>query len=140
MQEHVWQAGVMPGPNPGNETFAHTFLAGTLAHLGDGHRAEQHARVGLDAANPGHFVQLSGAYTTLCRAFLRRPDPDPEAAADAATRALIVLDGRPTRGAIQQTGQMWAEMRRRWPDLPAVRDLGDVVAASRRALPAATSG
>ncbi|MBX6390942.1 MAG: helix-turn-helix domain-containing protein, partial [Frankia sp.] len=123
MQEHVWQAGILPGPNPGNEAFVSTFLAVTLAHLGDGHQAEQYARMGLDTVHPGHFVQLSGAYTSLCRAYLRRPDPEPEQAADAATRALTILDGRPTRGTIQQTWQMWQEMYAKWPSLPSVRDL-----------------
>ncbi|MBL7494868.1 XRE family transcriptional regulator [Frankia sp. CNm7] len=140
LQEHVWQGGILPGPNPGDAGFANGFLAVTLAHLGDGHRAEQHARIGLDAeiaAGPGHYVQIGGTYNSLCRAYLRRTDPDPEQAADAATRALTILDGRPTRSVIQQAAQMWQEMDARWPELPAVRELGEIVTASRRALPAA---
>ncbi|OHV73442.1 hypothetical protein BCD48_33695 [Pseudofrankia sp. BMG5.36] len=138
MQEHVWHGGIMPGPNPGGPAFVQGFLAGTLGHLGDGHTAEQHARTGLDAeiaAGPGHYVQIGGSYNTLCRAYLRRTNPEPEQAADAATRALTVLDGRPSRTVIQNAGQMWREMHARWPDLPAIRDLGEIVTVSRNALP-----
>ena len=140
LENHIWHGGIMPGPNPGNEAFAHTFHAVTLAHLGEGHRAERHAQIGLDAqiaAGVDHYVQIGGSYTTLCLAYLRRPDPDPEQAARLASRALTVVDGTPTRGVIQRAGEYWQEMSDRWPDLPAVRDLGEIVTTSRRALPPA---
>ncbi|MBL7488197.1 hypothetical protein [Frankia sp. AgW1.1] len=54
-----------------------------------------------------------------------------------ATNALTVVDGTPTRGVIQRAGQYWQEMNVRWPDLPAVRDLGEIVVSARKALPAA---
>ncbi|ABD12665.1 hypothetical protein ThrDRAFT_02827 [Frankia casuarinae] len=137
MQEHLWDGAVMPGPNPGDAAFIHGFLAVALAHVGDGVQAEQHARVGLDleiAANPDHYVQIGGKHNALCRAYLRRPEPDPEAAADAARHALLTVDGRPNRTVIQQAGQMWRQMDGKWPELPTVRDLGEIVQTSRRAL------
>jgi hypothetical protein len=130
----------MPGPNPGNEAFAHRFTAGTLAYLGDGQSAERHARAALSAetaTGPGHYLQISGNYIWLCHAYLRRREPEPEQAADAAGRALGILDGSPTRTVIQQAGQVWQDLDARWPGLPAVRDLGELVSTSRQALPAA---
>ncbi len=138
MQDHVWDSGVLPGPNPGDEAFAHAFLAVTLSHLGHGQTAESHVRTGLDlelANGPDNYVQISGNWTVLGMTFLHRAHPDPEQAAAAAREALLVLDTTPTRGAIQRAGDMLRQMTSRWPELPAVRDLGDVVAQSRLALP-----
>ncbi len=142
MEATVWEGEVMPGPNPGGPSFVQGFLGGTLAHLGDGVAAEPFARTSLDlriAENPDHFVQIGGAYTTLCRTYLRRPEPDPDRAADAATKALLVLDGRPTRGVVQNADQMWHQMHTRWPEHRAVQELGEIIVASRRALPALSS-
>ncbi|WP_163549333.1 hypothetical protein [Candidatus Frankia nodulisporulans] len=79
MQDHVWDGPLLPGPNPGNAAFAHTFLAISLAHTGRGDQAEGHARTGLaleQASGPDHFVQIAGKYNAL--AHLRRPHPEPE--------------------------------------------------------------
>lgn len=135
MQDHVWHGPVMPGPNPGNDEFAHGFLAVALAHLGSGEQAEWDARHSIELLrDSGHYVQLGGSYTALCRAFLRRAAPDPEQAADSAGRALEAMDVSPSRSVIQSTTQMWHEMAARWPDLPAVRDLGDAVVTAHTSL------
>lgn len=140
MQDHVWSGGVMPGPNPGDQAFVHAFLAVTFSHLGEGEKAESHARTGLDlelANGPRHYVQVSGNYTALALTLLNRDHPDPEQAATAAGQALAVLGNTPTRGTIQRAGEVWHQMNGRWSELPAVRDLGEVVAQQRRALPPA---
>ncbi|ABD13243.1 hypothetical protein E0F15_06185 [Frankia sp. B2] len=75
----------------------------------------------------------------MARTLLYRADPDPIAAAASARDALDVLDvldGRPTRGVIQRSGEMWREMHHRWPKIAAVQDLGEVIDHSRRALEA----
>ncbi len=148
MQDHVWTGGVMPGPNPGDEAFTHAFLAVTYSHLGKGKRAEQHAQTGLDlelahgpgpGPGPGHYVQVSGKYTALALTLLHREDPDPEQAATATRQALTVLGNTPTRSTIQRAGEVWRDMNGRWHELPAVRDLGEMITQQRRALPAATA-
>ncbi|WP_154677155.1 XRE family transcriptional regulator [Parafrankia discariae] len=141
MQDNVWSGGLMPGPNPGDEAFACGFAAVTLANLGDGEAAERHARQGLElelANGPDHVVQVSGKYNSLARAYLRRQSPDPEQAAEAVRTALLTLQGRPNRTVIQQAGTMWKEMDSRWSELSDVRDLGELVTTSRRALPQAS--
>ncbi|WP_261568790.1 tetratricopeptide repeat protein [Frankia gtarii] len=141
MQEHVWDGAIMPGPNPGDAAFVHSFLAIALAHLGNGVEAEPHARISLEleiAAGPDHYVQIGGNYTALARTYLRRPEPDPERAADATRQALLAVEGRPTRGVVQRAAEMWRQLDARWPELPAVRDLGEIVKTSGRALQAAS--
>lgn len=89
----------------------------------------------LELANgPEHYVQVSGSHTALALTFLNRQQPDPEQAAAAAQQALIVLADAPTRGSLQRTTEIWHDLHTRWPELPAVRDLGDVVDQSRRSL------
>ncbi|WP_261566940.1 tetratricopeptide repeat protein [Frankia gtarii] len=137
IQEHVWDGPVLPGPNPGNAAFAHSFLAVSLANAGQGVQAEEHARTGLvleQASGADHFVQIAGSYNALGRAYLRRPKPEPEAAVAAIQKALTIVDGRPTRGVIQRAGEMWQQMDTQWPDLSPVQDLGEQVRYSRLAL------
>ncbi len=129
MQDHVWDGGDMPGPNPGDNAFAHAFLAITLSHLGQGEKAESHARTGLDlelASGPDNYVQISGNWTAVGMTFLNRARPDPEQAAAAAREALLVLGATPTRGALQRVGDMLRHMTSRWPELPAVAELAEV--------------
>ncbi|OHV58684.1 helix-turn-helix domain-containing protein [Pseudofrankia sp. BMG5.36] len=135
LESGVWQGGVMPGPNPGNAAFLHDFHAGAFARLGDGVRAEEHARVGLAAqmdTDPSHFVQVAGKWSTLARTYIRRPQPEPEQAASAALNAIATLGGRPHRPGARNARQMYRELNGRWPDLPAVKDLGDAIAALPR--------
>jgi transcriptional regulator with XRE-family HTH domain len=141
MQDTVWRGTVMPGPVMLDEETAQAFLAVVNALLGAGEIAEPHARRSLELldSDPDHYVQIGGTYNALCRAYLRRRDPDPEQAADAAGKALAIVKGRPNRSVVQQAGQMYRQMQVRWPELPAVRDLGELVASSRKALPAARS-
>jgi transcriptional regulator with XRE-family HTH domain len=143
MQESVWDGGIMPGvPNPGDVEFAHGFLAGTLPYLGQGERAEDHARIGLElvtTSNPGHFVQIAGKHNSLCRSLLRRSKPDPERAATSAQEALRAVNGTGNVPVVLSAGQMAREMSARWPGLPVVRELGEAVHAARRALPSGRS-
>ncbi|MCM3884310.1 helix-turn-helix transcriptional regulator [Frankia sp. R82] len=137
MQDHVWDGPLLPGPNPGNAAFAHTFLAISLAHTGRGDQAEGYARTGLaleQASGPDHFVQIAGKYNALALAHLRRPRPEPEGAVEAIQHALTVLDGRPTRDVIQRAGEMWRQMDTQWSHVPAVHELGEQIRSSRLAL------
>jgi hypothetical protein len=132
LEGNVWSGGLMPGPNPANAAFAHGFHAVTLASLGDGTRAEEHARVGLAsqmAGGEGQFVQLAGKWTTLAQTYLRRPYPEPEQTADAVLRAVAALDGRYSRTVVQNAQRLSRELDGRWPDLPRVKDLGEAIAA-----------
>jgi ribosome-binding protein aMBF1 (putative translation factor) len=137
MQDTVWRGPVMPGPVMLDDEAAHAFLAVVNALLGAGEIAEPHARRSLEllGSDPDHYVQIGGTYNALCRAYLRRAEPDPEQAADAAGKALAIVKDRPNRSVVQQAGQMHRQMRVSWPDLPAVRNLGEIVASSRKALP-----
>jgi len=142
MQEHVWDGPILPGPNPGNTAFAHGFLAVSLNNTGQGVRSENYARTGLaleKAYGEGHFVQIAGTHNALALSYLRRPLPDPEAAVASVQDALEVIEDRPTRGVIQRAGEMWRQMDTRWPNLPAVRELGEQVQHSRLALEAGHS-
>ncbi|WP_322768973.1 helix-turn-helix transcriptional regulator [Frankia sp. Cr1] len=135
MQTHALASDATPGPTTIDEEGVHSMLAVVLAHLGDGEAAAAHAGRSLELlSGTGQFGETGGTYNALCRAFLRRPDPDPEQAAAAAHAALTVIDGRPVRWVIQSTAQLWREMERRWPELPAVQDLGEVLVSSRKAL------
>jgi hypothetical protein len=136
MQDTVWQGIVMPGPAIFDEEAAYAFLAVVNGLLGDGEAAEPHAHKSLELlAGTGQYTQIGGTHNALCRAYLRRAKPDPERAADAARNAFAVLDGRPSRSVVQTAAQFHREMRHRWPELPAVRDLDEMVRATRRALP-----
>ena len=135
LENSVWDGGIMPGPNPGNAAFFHSFHAGTLAHLGEGDRAEDHARIGLATqvdTDPTHFVQVAGKWETLARTFLRRPHPEPEKAADALINAVGVLNGRRSRTGAHNVTGMYRELNARWPDLIEVKDLGDAILALPR--------
>jgi len=138
MRDTVWDGGILPGPNPGNAAFAHTFLAVTLAHLGQGEHAEPHAQTGLNldlATGPNNYVQISGDWTALAMTYLRRPRPDPEQAATTLHQALQILSHHPTRSALQRAGTLRQQLTTRWPELPAVADLTDLANQARRELP-----
>ncbi len=84
-------------------------------------------------------MQLAGKHNALALSLLNRSKPEPDVAAEAVQNALAVLNGRPTRGVIQRAGEMRRQMDTRWPNLPAVRELGDQVQHSRLALEAGQS-
>jgi transcriptional regulator with XRE-family HTH domain len=140
MQDSVWLGEPMVGTEPFGEELIHCFLAVVSGRLGDGEYAEPHARRSLAILQSagGGYEDIGGTYNALAQAFLRRTQPDPEQAADAASRALAVLDGRPTRTVIQRSGQIWQELGARWDGQRAVVELGERLAAHRRALPAGT--
>jgi hypothetical protein len=140
MTAHVWDGEVLPGPNKGGEQFAHGFRARVFADLGDGERAEPHARASLALLEgTGHYVQLGGSRNSLGRALLRRERPEPEQAAAAVADAVRALGGRPNRGVLDAGEELWQAMNARWPHLPAVRDLGEMLKLARRALPGSRS-
>jgi len=135
LEDSVWDGGIMPGPNPGNAAFFHSFHAGTLTHLGDGTRAEGHARMGLAAQmdiDPSQFIQVAGKWETLARTFLQRPHPEPEQAAGALLNSVAALGGRTNRTGARTTTRMYRELNARWPDLPSVKDLGEAILALPR--------
>ncbi|MCK9876621.1 DNA-binding protein [Frankia sp. Ag45/Mut15] len=141
MQDTVWLGEPMVGTETFGEELIHCFLAVVSGRLGDGEHAEPHAHRSLAIlqATGGGYEDIGGTYNALAQAFLRRARPDPEQAADAASRALAVLDGRPTRTVIQRSGQIWQELGARWENQRAVLDLGEQLQAHRRALPAGSS-
>ncbi|OHV27447.1 DNA-binding protein [Parafrankia soli] len=142
MQDAVWLGEPMVGTEPFGEELVHTFVAVVSGRLGDGELAEPHARRSLTIlkATGGGYEDIGGTYNALAQAFLRRARPDPEQAADAASAALSVLEGRPTRTVIQRSGQIWQELGARWEGQRAVAELGERLQAHRRALPAGSSG
>lgn len=138
MQESVWAGESQPGTEPFGEELVHTFVAVVSGRLGDGEIAEPHARRSLTIlqATGGGYEDIGGTYNALAQSYLRRARPDPEQAADAASRALAALEGRPTRTVIQRSGQIWQELGARWEGQRAVVELGERLQAHRRALPA----
>ncbi len=139
MQDHVWDGPILPGPNPGNSAFVHGFMAVSLNHLNQGQRAERYAQTGLElekSFGPDHYVQIAGTHNALALSHLRRPDPDRDAAVASVQNALMVVDGRPTRGVIQRAGEMWRQMDTQWPGVSSVQQLGEQVRHSRLALEA----
>ncbi|OHV21198.1 DNA-binding protein [Parafrankia soli] len=141
MQDAVWLGEPQPGTEPFGEELTHTFVAVVSGRLGDGETAEPHARRALTIleAAGGGYEDIGGTYNALAQALLRRSQPDPEQAADAASRALAALEGRPTRTVIQRSGQIWQELGARWEGQRAVVELGERLQAHRRALPAGSS-
>jgi len=135
LEGNVWDGGVNPGPNPGNTAFAHAFHAITLTEIGDGENAEGHARAGLSAQltiDPDHFTLVAGKWNTLARTYIRRDHPEPEQAASATQSALSALSGRFSRGVIRAARENQRALNGLWPDLPAVKDLGDTIKALTR--------
>jgi transcriptional regulator with XRE-family HTH domain len=142
MWEHVWEGPILPGEVMVDEEQAIGQTAVILGFLRDGEAAETYARRAIKmfaARGVERTAELGKNHNALCWALLRRRDPDPEQAADAARRALQVIDGQPVSWVVSRTGQISREMEVRWPELPAVRDLGEMVRETRKALPAARS-
>jgi transcriptional regulator with XRE-family HTH domain len=136
MQEHIWSGEILPGPNPGGEDFAHAFLAVVYSQIGRGELAEPHALESLAMLDgTDRFVQIFGTHRALATSFLRRKEPDPEHAAANVTKGLSVVGGRGAARGVQAAGQLWKDLHRSWPELPAVRELGAHLDATRRALP-----
>ncbi len=140
MEEGVWSGPEQPGPHVFDEEAGHAWMGIVLVELGQGEAAEGHARSSLRLlAGSDLPYHAAGTLNMLARACLRRRRPEPEQAADATGRALGLLDGRPSRTAIESAERTWRELTVRWGSLPAVRDLGEQVAVHRAALPAPRS-
>jgi len=135
MEVDLWSGPLLPGPDLFGEEAAQAWLAIVLGRLGEGEAAEGHARASLTMlAATGEPFLIAGTCTALATAFLHRRRPEPEQAAAAAAQALRT---GPSRAITDKATRTWRDLNARWGDLPAVRDLGEMVAAARRALPAA---
>ncbi|WP_235187130.1 MULTISPECIES: XRE family transcriptional regulator [Frankia] len=136
MWANLWTGGPLPGTVAVDEDQALAQSAAILSQLADP-ASEEHARRAIAAyADSGRAGNLGGSYNALARSYLRRPEPDPERAADAARSALAAVGEQRTSWVVDVAGQMWRQMDARWPALPAVHDLGVLVqAAERPALP-----
>jgi hypothetical protein len=134
MEAEIWTGPALPGPDVLDEEAAHAWTAITLTALGEGEAAEGHARSSLRLlAGGGKVFLVSGTYSALADAFLRRRRPDPEQAAAAAEAALRTGPGRLS---VDRAERTWQQLASRWGTLPAVRDLGELVTSARKALPA----
>jgi hypothetical protein len=137
MRDHVWTGPPLPGPEPGDEEFCEAFSAVVLGYLGRGDEAECHARNSLTMLDQtGRFVQTAGSHLALARAFLRRRAPDPEQTAAAAQQAIHAVADKEDGRTIDRAAGIWRQLAATadWTKLPAVRELGEQVTASRRAL------
>lgn len=125
MWNHFLQDVAVPGPLTLDEQNAHATSAHVYAALGDGVAAESHARHSMQLlAGTGQFGEVGGTYNALAWSFLRRKDPDPEQAADAARNALRSIEQKPVRWVVRPTSSVWQSMNAKWGTLPAVTDLG----------------
>jgi len=138
MHDNLWSGPSLPGLGAVDEEAYEGNSAVTLSYLGRGDVAEHHARNSLDLlAQSGRHVQLTGTHLALARAFLRRPNPDPEqaAVADALDAAAGNNHGRTETRAAAIYHRLTANSD--WARLDAVRDLAAKLPA-RRALPSAS--
>lgn len=134
MWDHILVDVAVPGPLTLDEQNAHASSASVYAALGDGVAAESHARHSLRLlTGTGQFGEIGGTYNALARSFLRRKNPDPEQAADAARSALGAIEHRPVRWVIRPVDDLWQRMNAGWGTLPAVAELGHQLALHRGA-------
>jgi hypothetical protein len=139
METSIWTGSALPGHAPFDDEAAHAFAASTLSYLGDGVAAEAHARSSLGLlAGTGRAGEMASTHTALARALVRRRRPEPEQSAEAAMVAIQDSGGRPIRFVVRSAAETWRELSARWGDLPAVRDLGELVVTAQKALPAAS--
>jgi transcriptional regulator with XRE-family HTH domain len=137
MWAHLWEGPPLPGEVPVDEEVAHAQSAVILGTLGDGGRAETHARHTLSIldSRPGdHPGHRAGTLNALATAYLARPQPEPERAALAGLAALRTIDGSPLSWVVSSTGQLWRRLDTRWGSLDQVAELGAAIVRSRRAL------
>jgi transcriptional regulator with XRE-family HTH domain len=135
MWSHLWVGPTRPGTVPVDEALAVAQTAAILSTLGDPASEEYARRAIAGWSGAGANGMLGGSYNALARSYLRRPEPDPEQAADAARRAVLTVGEQRTSWVVDVSTQMWRQMDARWPTLPAVRQLGERLAESRAALP-----
>ncbi|WP_198287048.1 helix-turn-helix domain-containing protein [Frankia sp. QA3] len=134
---HVWAGPVLPGEVQVDEDQALAQTAAILSTLEDP-ASEKFARRAVEAHRAaGRATNLGGSYNALARSYLCRAEPDPERAAAATRSALEAVGDQRTSWVVGPAAQTWRRLDTRWGSLPAVRDLGELVAAAQRpALPA----
>ncbi|OHV61350.1 hypothetical protein BCD48_39960 [Pseudofrankia sp. BMG5.36] len=140
MHDNIWSGPPQPGLEPGDEEAYEAHSAVTLSYLDRGDVAEHHARNSLDLlAQSGRHVQLTGTHLALARAFLRRPNPDPEQAASAVADALHTAAGNNHGRTETRAAAIYHRLaaNSKWASLDAVRDLAAKLPA-HRALPSAS--
>jgi hypothetical protein len=140
MRDNVWSGPLQPGLEPGDDEAYEAFSAVTLSYLSRGDVAEHHARNSLDLlAQSGRHVQLTGTHLALGRAFLRRPNPDPEQAASAVADALNAAAGNSHGRTETRAAAIYHRLAANpdWARLDTVRDLAAKLPA-HRALPSAS--
>nr|MDT0663580.1 hypothetical protein [Micromonospora sp. DSM 115978] len=97
MHHAVWTGETLPGSKPADAELVDAQTAVVLGHLGEGERAEQHARRALAlAAAAGQERETGGILNALARSLLRRDQPEPEQAAAVVAGAIEAVEGQPT--------------------------------------------
>lgn len=138
MWDHLWNGPVMPGEVRIDEGQAVAQTAAILATLRDP-ASEKFAQRAVDAyLGSGRSANLGGSYNALARSYLHRAEPDPERAAAATRSALEAVGDQRTSWVVGPAAKTWRTLDARWGTMPAVRELGEPVAAAQR--PALTSG
>ncbi|MBL7497327.1 hypothetical protein I6A84_02025 [Frankia sp. CNm7] len=141
MRDNVWTGEQLPGPAPSDEEAYEAYCALALGYLGRGDAAERHAHRSLALlSRTGRHLQLAGSHLALARAFLRRPEPEPEQAAAALRDALTVARNNDHGRTANRAAALYRHLvtKSDWARLPAVRDLGDQLPAREALPPAAT--
>ena len=126
MHDAVWTGPQLPGCEPGDEEAYWAFSVVVLGYLGRGDEAETHARASLALlADSGRYVQIAGTQLALARAFIHRPNPDPEQAAAAIQAAIAATRGNSDTRTVNRAAGLHRQLtaRHHWARLPAVRDL-----------------
>lgn len=125
-----------PGDLPLTEAASWMFTASTLAFCGEGVHAETFARRSIaahEASGIGKAFQEEWANALLSLAFalLQREHPVVDEAAITVVQAIDLVDDYPTHTVIQRAGELAARLHEHRA-LPAVADLGERLAISRR--------
>ncbi|AEH09677.1 MULTISPECIES: hypothetical protein [Protofrankia] len=105
MANSLFDSAPMFGEPPFDAEAVAGFTAVVAGRLGDGERAETHARQSiaiLDAHGGGYPEDYGNTLVALSVALLARPRPEPEEAAAVAMRALDVVAAFPTRTVVQR--------------------------------------
>ncbi|WP_131785264.1 DNA-binding protein [Protofrankia symbiont of Coriaria ruscifolia] len=129
MTDAVFDSAPMFGEPPFDVEAVAGFTAVVAGRLGDGERAEAHARqsIAILETRNGYPEDYGNTLAALSVALLLRPRPEPEEAAAVAMRALDVVATFPTRTVVQRARDLsglFAEHR----ELPPVVDFRERLA------------
>ncbi|WP_041254979.1 helix-turn-helix transcriptional regulator [Frankia sp. EAN1pec] len=135
----MWSSQLAGTPQPGDLPLsiagAEMFTAVALVRLGDGKRAEPHAResvAGHEASGPAaHPEEFGHALCMLANTLLLRPHPEPEEAAALGRRALTVLNGHPTH-TVAVRARLLGEDLRPFAAVPAVAEFRELAHTAGR--------